>query len=366
MKKNIVAASIAAFVLVATGCGNSNEWTVNGTIDGGAGKSIVLESSSYGRWFPMDTVTIDADGSFEMTCNAVGYPDIYRLSLDGKSIYFPIDSIETVTVTASAGSFDRDYILSGSQAAQALMEVDRKVMAVVQAKGEAAIATDSLLKREVSQILLADPDGSVAYYIINKKVGNTSLFNTGNKSDLRVIGAVANAFDQFRPDDPRTLYLKRLYLTNRPNYASASNLSDTISVSESQVIDISLYDNNGKKHSLSELAKQGKVIVLNFTLYGVEQSPAFNLELAKIYEKRKSAGLEIFQVSADEDEFQWRQSAKNLPWITVYNSPVTDAANLMNYNITTLPAIFIINREGEISERVDNIADLDARLSRYM
>ena len=106
--------------------------------------------------------------------------------------------------------------------------------------------------------------------------------------------------------------------------------------------------------------------MLNFTVYSAEQSPAFNLELAKIYEKRKAAGLEIYQVAIDEDEFQWKQSAKNLPWITVYNSPVTGAANLMSYNITTLPAIFIINRKGEIVERVENIADLDARLKKYM
>lgn len=364
MKKHIAAASIAALTFLATSCGDNNQWTVKGTIDGAAGKAIVLETSNFGRWMPMDTATIDDNGKFEMSNCAAGYPDIYRLNFNGKMVYFPIDSIETVEVTSTADGFDRNYTLAGSQAAQSLMEVDRKVMEVVKAKGETAIASDSLLKREISQILLTDPDGALAYYIINKKVGNTPLFSTQNKSDLRVIGAVANAFTQNRPNDPRTLYLKSLYLNNRPVTPRMSN--DTITVNEAQVIDINLYDNTGKPHSLAQLASQGKVIVLNFTLYNVDQSPAFNLELAKIYEKRKAAGLEIFQVSVDEDEFQWRQSAKNLPWITVYNSPITDAANLMNYNITTLPAIFIINRKGEISERVDNIKDLDTRLKKYM
>lgn len=364
MKKHILAASVAALSLLATSCGDSNQWTVKGSIDGAAGKDIVLETSTFGRWMPMDTATIDDNGNFEMKNKAAGYPDIYRLSLDGKKLYFPIDSIETVEVRSTASAFDRDYTLAGSAAAEALMEVDRKVMEVVKAKGEAAIATDSVLKREVTNILLTDPDGSVAYYIINKKVGNTPLFSANSKSDLRVIGAVANAFTQNRPKDPRTLYLKSLYLVNRPAAPRAGN--DTITVNEAQVIDINLYDNTGKAHSLAELAKQGKVIVLNFTVYSAEQSPAFNLELAKIYEKRKAAGLEIYQVAIDEDEFQWKQSAKNLPWITVYNSPVTGAANLMSYNITTLPAIFIINRKGEIVERVENIADLDARLKKYM
>ena len=38
----------------------------------------------------------------------------------------------------------------------------------------------------------------------------------------------------------------------------------------------------------------------------------------------------------------------------------------MSYNITTLPATFIINRKGEIVERVENIADLDTLLKKYM
>ena len=102
MKKHILAASVAALSLFATGCGDSNQWTVKGSIDGAAGKDIVLETSNFGRWMPMDTATIDENGNFEMKNKPAGYPDIYRLSLDGKKLYFPIDSIETVEVTSTA------------------------------------------------------------------------------------------------------------------------------------------------------------------------------------------------------------------------------------------------------------------------
>lgn len=361
MKKII---SLACAVAMLSSC-NNNHWTVNGEIEGAAGKHIVVEASGNGWWYPIDTVEVNSNGKFSMSHEAAGYPDIYRLNLDDKMIYFPIDSIETVSVKSNVEKFDRTYVLSGSASADKMMKVDGLVNEVVLAKGEAAIATDSLLKREVSTLLLENPSDIIAYYIINKKVGNTALYDTRNKADLRVIGAVANAFAQLRPNDPRTAYLKNLYLSNRSVSTNVAP-NDTVYIEEAPIFDIKLSDNKGEIHSLLDLSKQGKVVVLNFTMYGVEESTAFNMALAKIYEKRKGAGLEIFQVAAGGDEFQWKQAAKNLPWITVYNSPVTDAANLMNYNVTNLPTTFIINRKGEIVERVDDVTTLDAKLNKYM
>lgn len=359
MKKYV---SIACVVAVLSSC-NSNQWTINGEIEGAADKQIIIEASGNGWWYPIDTVEVSDNGKFAVSQDAAGYPDIYRLNLDGKMIYFPIDSIETISVKSNVERFDRDYQLSGSASADKMMKVDGLVNDVVAKRGEVAIATDSLLKREISTLLLENPSDIVAYYIINKKVGKTALFDAKNKADLRLIGAVANAFAQNRPNDPRTEYLKNLYLSNRSISTTVAN-NDTVYIEEAPLFDIKLSDYKGRMHSLSAL--KGKVVVLNFTMYGVEESTAFNIALAKIYEKRKNDGLEIFQVAAGGDEFQWKQAAKNLPWITVYNSPVTDAVNLINYNVTNLPTTFIINRQGEIVERVDDIATLDAKLNKYM
>jgi hypothetical protein len=68
----------------------------------------------------------------------------------------------------------------------------------------------------------------------------------------------------------------------------------------------------------------------------------------------------------DGDEFQWKQSAKNLPWITVYNTPKAGAQTLLDYNVSTLPATFIFNRQGNLVERVENINRLESTVSRYL
>lgn len=362
MKKTIFSAVIALMGL--TGCKDSNSWTVKGVIADADGKTVVLEASDNGMWYALNSVTLDKSGRFSISEKAAGYPDIYRLNLDGQTVYFPIDSIETVTVNSNAPEFGSAYTVTGTTEADMLMYVDNRIKETVAAKGDVAV-TDSLLKRELSGMLLGNPAGIVSYYIINKKIGETPLYNPADKNDLRVIGAVANAFSSFRPNDPRTGYLKRLFLSNRRAQNSATLPSDTLFVEEIPIFDINLSDNTGKTHSLKDVAAHNKVVVLNFTLYNVDASPAFNMELAKVYEKYRNSGLEIYQVSVDEDEFQWKQSAKNLPWITVYNSRADGASNMLNYNVSALPATFIISN-GELAARVDDVSALASELKKYM
>lgn len=355
--------AIASLILAA--CSNSNSWTVEGAIEGADSADLILEASNNGRWYPVDTVALPASGNFSFTRPAAGYPDIYRLRLGNRVLYFPIDSIETISVMARADAFDSEYTLSGSPAAEELMAIDRRLNDAATTLG-ADIATDSVLKRELGNRLLGDPSGIVAYYIINKQIGGRALFDPNNKLDLRVIGAVANAFNERRPSDPRTAYLTRLYTSRRTAMTPSSSPSDTIVAPAIGVLDISLLDETGTRHSLADLATKGHPIILNFTIYSAEGSQIINLALNKAYEQYRNAGLEIYQVGLDADEYTWQQSARNLPWITVYNSPADGTANLVKYNVTSIPATFIISRDGEIKARIDDIDNLSAEIAPYL
>jgi hypothetical protein len=101
-------------------------------------------------------------------------------------------------------------------------------------------------------------------------------------------------------------------------------------------------------------------------VYADELSPAFNAVLLDEYKKYNKKGLEIYQIAYDYDEFQWRQAAMNLPWVTVLDSDGVDSKNLMMYNVGSLPAIFILNRKGEIVERVFEIESLSKVIAKYM
>lgn len=359
------ALAAAAAILTLTGC-SDKKWHAEGTVAGGADKQLVLEApNGYGGWYPLDTVTIGTDGAFSIKGEPAGHPEIYRLSLGGESVYFPIDSLERITINADADAFGTSYTLAGSESAEKMQQVNNAIAKVVKEHGEQAVAYDPELKRTLAETILRDPAGITAYYTIFRRVGNTMLFNPEEKTDLRMIGAVANAFAHTRPNDPRTKFLAELYIASRKNNGMFIP-TDTIVAQEIRLPELSLPDKEGKRRSLIDETSKGKVVVLNFTAYAAEASPAFNLELAKVYDAHKAEGLEIYQVSVDDDEFLWKQAARNLPWITVYNTPKDGAETLIKYNVGSIPAIFIINRKGELVERVPDVTHLESSVKRYL
>ncbi len=362
--KSLLAPLAAAMLL--TGC-SEKKWSAEGTIAGAAGKDIVVEApNAAGNWYPLDTVTVGKDGSFKVSGTPFGHPELLRLTLAGESAYFPIDSIETVSIEADASSFQSTARLSGSESAEKMQEVNDLIAKVAKAQGENAVAFDPDLKRSLAEVILRNPADIVAYYLVFHRVGDTLLFSPAEKSDLRIIGAVANAYSQHRPSDPRTALLKDLYLSNRKAVMPSSAPADTIVASEMQFPEIDLMDEKGTPRKLSDVASSGKVVILCFTAYTAQGSQALNVELNKIYSAHKSQGLEIYQVGLDDDEFQWKESARNLPWITVYNSPKNGAQSLVDYNVNALPAIFILNRHGDLVERVEAANRLESAVNRYL
>ena len=365
MNKTSKFIALSLSVLLAS-CGGGNKWHLNGTITGLSDDDmVVLEGNNQGYWYPMDTIKVSSSGSYSYSHEAQGYPDIYRLRVGDKSVYFPIDSIETVTLSAEAPDIDTRYTLSGSPQAANLVRVDSLIVAAAK-DGAASVTANADLKRQLGQMIVADPAGIVTYYIINKSVAGKPLFNPAVKDDLKMIGAVANAFNERRPEDPRTGYLRRLFLSNRTKSPSQPENTNLPVANEVRAFDIRLFDNTGKEHSLLDVTSKGNVVILNFTAYTADGSPAFNMALNKIYEKYHSQGLEIFQVSLDNDEYAWKQTAKNLPWITVFNGPNDGDKAIRDYNVGSLPAIFIFDRNGDVVDRVTDMASLESAVSRRM
>ena len=242
------------------------------------------------------------------------------------------------------------------------MNVDKKAMELQKSGDVNAFAE---WKKEISGQVVADAGSIVAYYVINKQIGNKPLFDPLDNQDIKIIGAVANAYNTFRPADPRTNYLVQILLSaQRRRRIELGAATDTVAAREIGLFDISLQDKNGKMQSLDAL--KGKTIVLNFTLYNSEFSPVLNKVLADTYTKYHAQGLEIYQIAYDDDEFQWRESAKNIPWITVLDTAGANSQNLANYNVGALPVLFIIDRQGNICERLVDFTQLTTLVAKYM
>ena len=338
---------------------------MSGTVEGaGDTTTLFLETSVNGNWLFVDSV-VTSDGKFAFSEDAPEYPNIYRLGYRDKSIYFPIDSIDNIEIKTSIKKFDEDYTLAGSDNAVKMMNIDRQAAAFAK-KGDTSSDAFNKWKDELSRNLVKDPAGIVSFYLINKFIGDKPLFDPLDKKDFKIIGAVTNAFANFRPNDPRTGYMVDNFKLGLSQRRSENAPRDTLVATEASLIDIKLQDKKGKIQSLQEVASHGNVVVLNFTMQSQSFSPSLNRLLNEMYTKYKSRGFEIFQVSLDDNEAQWMQAVASLPWIVMRDPNGEYSTYAGAYNITSIPAVFIIGRNGEIVERVANIEQLETSLTKYM
>lgn len=362
MKKLIY---LSILVLVAAACNREGKFAVSGTVEGAGDSTVlVLEQSSSGYWYIMDTVRTHDDGAFSLESTAPQFPSIYRLRLeDGRQICFPVDSLDRLTLTTSLAGYGREYDLAGSEDAVEIMTIDKEAMRF--AVADTANAEFAAWKEDLARRIVAGPSSMPAYYAINKWIGGKPVFDPSDKQDIRIIGAVANSFNEYRKGDPRTSYLVNLLLAVQRERKAATAPAAPIKVTEASLLPIKLQDYRAYSHDLQEVASRNRVVLLNFTMYDQPFSPALNRVINDAYTAHHSAGFEVYQVCLDADAVQWQQAAQNVPWISVYEPAGTDSRALSSYAVDHVPTSFIIVG-GEIVKRVDDATLLEGELKKYL
>ena len=102
-------------VLVSLTACNGNKFHIDGMVEGaGDTTTLVLEQSSNGEWFIVDSIKVGKNGKFSVSAEAPEVPSIYQLRLGNQTICFPIDSLDHLTISAKLSNFARDYSISGS------------------------------------------------------------------------------------------------------------------------------------------------------------------------------------------------------------------------------------------------------------
>ena len=357
----------AAALILAASCSQSGRgWSVEGDISGmPQGAKIALEgyNTNQATWFVIDSLAPDGSGHFAYRADApVAYAELMRLTLPGKgSIVFPVDSVDHINVSADATSFATTYTLGGTRAAETMMAADHTVADAVRRLGPEDALKNPAMRAQLVDYILSDSSAIVTYYIINKSIGGKPIFTPAE--DSRIFGAAAQVFANIAPEDPRGHALRDIFVASRQGRQTQTT---TVELPETGLFDIRRFDNTGTEHSLSELAAKGGVVILSFTRYDGEFSPAYNVILNELYDKYHDAGLEIYQVAFDTDEVMWKETARNLPWVTVWNSAAEGAGALASYNVGTFPTTFVIDRHGDLRERVSDPTTLASAVKKHI
>jgi len=380
--KKVVYFLLALVLVGLSACEDGPKFKVQGEVTGAKDKTIYLEASGLGGIVMLDSVELGSNGSFSFAEARPESPEFYRLRMGGKVINFAVDSTETITVKADAAKFDTGYTIEGSEnnlkikeLVMLQAELQQKVDKLAQSKLPAGLAQNQLLalvndyKEKVKRdYIFESPDKSYAYFALFQTLNGYMIFDPlANKDDVRCFAAVATSLNNRFPhaDRSRNLYnmvIKGMKNTRTPQRETVE--IDPSIIKESGIIDIQLKDLKGTQRSLTELS--GKVVLVDFTVYNNTMSAAHNLALRDLYNKYHERGLEIYQVSLDADEHFWKTSADNLPWICVRDASGSSSRYVSLYNVTQLPAVFLVDRSNTLKARGENIEDIEKAIQKLL
>ena len=384
MKHIYKAAAVVLAALSVASC-NNNKFTVEGQISGAKDSVLYFENVGLEGINVLDSVKLSEDGDFSFSEAANQAPEFYRIRIADQIINVSIDSTETVQIKGQYPGMASNYTVSGSDNCEkirelALKQMDLQAKAIaLQSNTDLGIvkANDSIqtlidaYKNEVKRdYIYKEPYKAYAYFALFQAIGNYLIFNPrNNKEDIKAFAAVATSWDTYYPHAERGQNLHNIAIEGMKNQriVEAQNADiqvDASKVQEAGVLDISLLDNKGVQRRLTDL--KGQVVLLDFHIFAMEESPARIITLRELYNKYHAQGLEIFQVSLDPDEHFWKQQTAALPWINVRDEDGINSSRLMLYNVQAVPDFFIIDRGNNLVKRAAQIKDLEAEIKKLL
>ena len=355
MKKQL--SLIFAGFIVLVGCSKQPTFTVSGTLTNAQDQTIYLEHTALLGTTLVDSCHIDTDGNFSLEAPAPTYPDFYRLRVGNRSLPLAIDSTEQVQVSASLDSLPYTLKINGSEVSAQMAQL----------RATARTATREVLREQTQKIILANPRSLVAYYALFLKQNGLPIWDMADPSDRRLYQAVATSYNLWMPEYDRTkaLYNQVLeYMQAERSLRSQLAAQQLIEEAENAFLEITLSDAKGQTQPLSQY--RGQVIVLDFSSTEMEQYVAYNFELRELYNQYHNKGLEIYSVSIDRNQLAWEDATENLPWTTVRAYENDAVQVLTQYNVQSLPTLFLFDREGNIQGRYTDFTALEADINKYL
>lgn len=374
-----------ALMAVALGSCDNKKFRVEGAITEAKDSVLYFENMSLDGPVAVDSVKLGDDGTFSFSEKSPEAPEFYRLRIAGQIINLSVDSTETVTVKAAYPAMSTGYTVEGSAECATIKELALKQIGllnrVIAVERNPMLGVD-MVRDSVTRMIEAykqdlkmnyiykAPMRASSYFALFQTLGNRLIFNPReSEGDIKAFAAVATSWDTYHPGSLRGKNLHNIAIEGMRNIRIVRNNRaaaqlDASKINVTNLIDISLPDNNGVTRKLTDL--KGKVVMLDFHVFGAEGSTKRIMQLREIYNKYHARGFEIYQVALDPDEHFWKTQTAALPWISVRDADGVQSQYLTLYNVRSIPTFFLVNRDNTLDKRDAQIADLDAEIEMLL
>ena len=348
-------------LLVLVSCGK-DQVKISGHILNADTTMLYLDEVNVYDIIPVDSIPLRKKGnfSFNFRSREAGFYQL-RMNSDQVIVLFP-EPGQHIKVHADASNLMATLSIEGSNDTEQLTKLifmlnDTRAKLDSVSRLAQGITQDSMLARlnkEYNRILEIHRKASIAY-ILTHSNSLSSLYVLYQQyqpdayvfyktTDIQFFKIVSDSLSKYYPDSKHVAALKA-YTRNLIDKYNTNVILQKGLNKEASLPPIALPDITGDTVALHSL--KGKVVLLSFWASADEASVRLNLELKKVYERYRSRGFEIMQVSFDQSEAVWAKAVRfdELPWISVIDKDYPNSTTAGNYNVTAIPANYLIDKD---------------------
>lgn len=342
--------SVVAIVIFAA-CGQRVPvYEINGTWEGGDGKTVYLKKSLGNRNYAVFDSVVVKGGKFQMKDKL---KQLEELSLDCGTGPQPL-ILDDTPITVKCEMVTKEY--KGKEVQQLNVSIEGSIEQRIYRTFLGAQRDEMLIMMGVAFMDKEDSvkvDSMAQFYLKVKKRSEEiqdSLVKTYTDSYAAAL-ILKNMAKQRGVAEVEQLYtaMSDRIKATEVGVEIQKELEKMKSVEEgSMAPDFTLTSPAGESIKLSDL--RGKYVLLDFWASWCGPCLREVPNVKKVYEKYHDQGFEIFSVSLDEDKAKWEKAITDngLNWVhgsslQGWNCPVAKL-----YNVRGVPAMLLIDKEGQI------------------
>ncbi len=367
---NIKSAFILSAILMLTACKNNNV-ELTGILEYPLpGQYIFLQELKSDALLNVDSVIVSNDGKFEFK-RKVKFPSFYLLKINQNNfLTMLVEPGEKIKMTSHFDSLNYPVVVSGSKGTGLIADYNKKLLSTRnKIRGLNDLFNNNTGRSDMTAFIdsldrLGDAYlneiNSYAKEFIDKNISSLatipvlysmltpSLYVFDPQQDLQYFLKVDSSLFSLYPEYGPVIDLHN-QINEMRTYFATSGTQAAAGGEYAEAPEIALPDPGGDTIRLS--STRGNYVLLDFWAAWCPPCRAENPNLVAVFNKYKSKGFLIYQVSLDKTRDAWLKGIKDDGlggWIHVSDLGYWNSSVVPLYRLESIPANFLLDREGRI------------------
>jgi len=346
-------------MMAFTSCnGNSNGYTVKGTVEGAVdGDTVFLSlAQAFFGTVPIDTAIVK-DGKFEFSGSYEGVDICFAVPMHkGEPIGKATFILENAPIELQIKNDQKKSVVKGGESQKLLDEHDKGIEAInpgnaLEVANDSS-ATDEQRKEaqaKIVKVMAQQRDFTVNFIKTHAstKVGDMLFGYCADNLTPEQVDAIMAEMEKVGANGP---YLRKVKELREADKATAVGQTFT---------DFEQNDLTGKPVKASDIVKKNKFTLIDFWASWCGPCIAEMPAMKKAYSDFHAKGFEVLGVSLDQEADVWKATVARLklPWPQVSDLKGWDNAAAKLYSIQSLPFNVLVDQNGKINTK--NVRDED-------